>query len=114
MLIAFRRHQAPCRYKSRRFRNCKCPIWVQGSLAGEYVRRSLNLRAWDAATDLIRAWESSGRVGQIRVKIPSTTEAVAQFLADATARNLKPSSLKKYRRLLEGEFLTFCERRRIT
>jgi site-specific recombinase XerD len=114
MLAIYRRHQPPCRYTSRRFRNCKCPIWVQGSLAGEYVRRSLDLRAWEAATDLVRAWESSGHIDQARVEVPDVARAVEQFLGDAEARNLRPSSLKKYRRLLEGEFLPFCESRRIT
>jgi ATP-dependent exoDNAse (exonuclease V) alpha subunit len=32
VLTLYRRHQAPCRHTARRFRNCKCPIWVQGSL----------------------------------------------------------------------------------
>ena len=111
MLTIYRRHQAPCRYTSRRFRKCKCPIWVQGSLGGEYIRRSLDLRAWEAAIDLVRGWESAGKVGNKRITIPTATEAVEKFLAAAKARNLKESSLKKYRRLLEGELLPFCEAR---
>ena len=35
MLNLYRRHQPPCRYASRRYRNCTCSIWVQGSLRGE-------------------------------------------------------------------------------
>ena len=50
MLNLYRRHQAPCRFASRRYRNCNCPIWVQGSLRGEYLRRALDLRSWSAAT----------------------------------------------------------------
>jgi site-specific recombinase XerD len=53
-------------------------------------------------------------VGQQRVEIPSLNEAVKQFLSDAEARNLRASSLKKYRRLLEGELLPFCVSRRIS
>ena len=109
MLSIYWRQQPPCRFASRRFRNCKCPIGVQGSLGGEYVRRSLDLRAWEAATDLVRGWESAGKLGQQRVEIPPITTAVEKFLADAKARNLKESSLKKYRRLLEGELLPFCD-----
>ena len=30
MLNLYRRHQPPCRYTSRRYRNCSCPIWVRG------------------------------------------------------------------------------------
>ena len=35
MLNLYRRHQSPCRFASRRYRNCNCPIWVQGSLRNE-------------------------------------------------------------------------------
>ena len=111
MLQIYRRHRHPCRYTSRRFRNCKCPIWVQGSLGREYVRRSLDLRAWEAATDLVRGWESAGGIGQRRVQAPTIAEAVEKFLGDAEARNLRPATLKKYRRLLEGELLPFCQSR---
>jgi len=111
VLQLYRRHRPPCRHRSRRFRNCKCPIWVQGSLGREYVRRSLDLRSWDAATDLVRGWESAGRVGEQRVQAPTIAEAADKFLADAEARNLRPASLKKYRRLLEGEFVPFCAAR---
>ena len=39
MLNLYRRHQPPCKFSTRRYRNCTCPIWVQGSLRGEYIRR---------------------------------------------------------------------------
>jgi hypothetical protein len=55
-------------------------------LTGEYVRKSLNLDAWEAATDLVRAWESSGRIGVVRPEIPSLREAVAKYIEDADAR----------------------------
>jgi site-specific recombinase XerD len=117
LLTIYRRHYPPCKFagykEPRRYRTCKCPIWVQGSLRGEYVKKGLDLRAWEAATDLVREWESAGRVGQIRVEVPTIAEAVEKFLDDAEARNLRPSSLKKYRRLLEGEFLPFCAARNV-
>lgn len=111
MLQLYRRHLSSCRHTSRRFRRCKCPIWVQGSLGGDYIRRSLDLTAWEAATDLVRGWESAGKLGERRVQVPTIAEAVEKFLADAEARNLRESSLKKYRRLLEGELLPFCASR---
>jgi site-specific recombinase XerD len=111
VLSIYRRHAPPCRHRSRRFRKCKCPIWVQGSLGGEYIRRSLDLRAWEAATDRVREWESAGKLGHKRIAVPTIAEAVEKFLADAEARNLKESSLKKYRRLLQGELLSFCQGR---
>jgi site-specific recombinase XerD len=113
MLQLYRRHRPPCRHRARRFRRCQCPIWVQGSLAGEYIRRSLDLRSWEAATDLVRDWEASGKIGERRVHVPNIVEAVEKFLGDAKARNLSDATLKKYRRLLEGELLPFCEKRRL-
>ena len=73
MLTIYRRHQPPCPHRSRRFRNCKCPIWVQGSLRREYIRQSLDLRSWEAASDL---------VGVVKPDVPTVTDAVAKFLHD--------------------------------
>jgi hypothetical protein len=52
---------------ARNSRHCKrqCSIWVQGSLGGEYVRRSLDLTNWQAAEDVVRSWEVSGRIGHL-------------------------------------------------
>jgi hypothetical protein len=66
MLNLYRRHQSPCRYSSRRYRNCNCPIWVQGSFRGEYIRRALDPRSWSAATDLVRDWEATGEIGMVK------------------------------------------------
>jgi hypothetical protein len=50
-LTIYRRHALDCshRSKGRRWHRCSCPIWVQGSLGGEYVRESLNMTVWGAA-----------------------------------------------------------------
>jgi hypothetical protein len=50
--------------------NCNCPIWVQGSLRGEYIRRALDLRSWSAATDLVREWEATGEIGVVKKRSP--------------------------------------------
>jgi hypothetical protein len=39
---------------------------VQGSLAGEWIKKSFGVTSWEAATDLVRAWESAGAIGQRR------------------------------------------------
>ena len=109
VLAVYRRHQAPCKHRSRRFRNCKCPIWVQGSLRGEYVRRSLDLRSWEAANDLVRGWEASGEVGVIKPEVPTVAEAVTKFIDDATARHLAGETIRKYKNLLERRFIGWCE-----
>ena len=109
MLAIYRRHQAPCKHASRRFRNCKCPIWVQGSLRGEYVRRSLDLRSWEAASDLVRGWEASGEVGVVKPEVPTVAEAVTKFMDDAKARHLATETIRKYQNLLERRFVVWCE-----
>lgn len=109
MLNLYRRHQPPCRYASRRFRNCNCPIWVQGSLRGEYVRRSLDLRSWSAATDLVRDWEASGEIGVVKKPdVPNVAEAVDRFFIDLRAQQLSGETIRKYENLLRGRLLPWC------
>ena len=109
MLSLYRRHQSPCRYTSRRFRKCKCPIWVQGSLRGEYIRKSLDLRSWEAASDLVRGWEASGEIGVVKPDVPDLKGAVGEFLAYQKSRNLAGETIRKYENLLGRRFLTWCE-----
>jgi len=110
VLNLYRRHQSPCHFTTRRTRNCKCPIWVQGSLRGEYIRRSLDLRSWSAATDLVRDWEESGEIGVVRKpEVPTIAEAVQKFIADAKAQHLSAETIRKYETLLNKRFLPWCE-----
>jgi hypothetical protein len=62
VLNLYRRHLTNCRHrqKGRKHRSCQCPLWVEGTLRGERVRRSLDMRSWEAGQDLLRAWESKG------------------------------------------------------
>ena len=57
MIALYRRHVAGCKNKSRKQRNCRCPIWAEGTVHDEKVRRSLELSNWEAAVRLIREWE---------------------------------------------------------
>ncbi len=110
MLNIYRRHQPPCRFRSRCFRKCNCPIWVQGSLRGEYIRRALDLRSWSAATDLVRHWEASGEIGVVRKPdVPNIADAVERFLADVRAQQLNAETVRKYENLLNRRFVPWCE-----
>lgn len=109
MLAIYRRHQPPCSHTSRRFRNCKCPIWVQGSLRGEYIRKSLDLRSWEAASDLVRGWEASGEIGVVKPEVPSVKKAVVKFIEDAKARKLAGDTVRKLQNLLERRFVGWCD-----
>jgi hypothetical protein len=84
MLNLFRRHLRNCRHrpKGRHHRACSCPLSVEGTLRGTLIRKSLDIRSWNAGQALLRKWEAEG-VGAELVSIP---DAVAQFTADAKAR----------------------------
>lgn len=96
MLTLYRRHIAKCGQTSRRYRRCSCPVWVQGTLGGEEIRKSLDLTSWEAAETLIRGWKEAGKIGveTLSVAIP---EAVEKYLRDAESR-LKASTVDMYRR----------------
>src|SRR5438552_19203572 len=82
MLTIYRRHLKSCPQTSRNYRRCHCPIHVEGTLAGEPVRKALDLTSWEAAQTLVREWEATGRITRA---IPSVAEALEKFLADARA-----------------------------
>lgn len=113
MLALYRRHYPPCRYagrkEPRRYRNCNCPIWVQGSLRGEYIKRALDLRSWQAASDVVRGWDASGEIGVVRLEIPPVSEAVEKFITYQKSRNLSGETIRKYENLLDRRFLPWCE-----
>lgn len=110
MLTVYRRHLEDCAHhaKGRRWKRCDCPIWVQGTLAGESIRRSLDLTSWEAAAERVRGWEASGSIGVVKTEIPTIREAVAKYLADAEARKLAPESIKKLRHTTEKLLLSYC------
>jgi len=100
MLTIFRRHRRRCPHaaRGRDWRRCSCPISVEGTLPlGESVRKTLNTGSWELASEMVRGMEAGGPSAAIKVE-----DAIERFLADATARNLADSSMKKYRVLLQG------------
>jgi integrase len=110
-LRLIRRHVKDCQYKSTRYRRCKCPIHVYGTLAGEKVRRALDQTSWDAATDLINAWTTAGEIGVVKVEAPTIREAISKYFEDCQARNLGWEAMRKYRHLLDDRFLPWSERK---
>jgi integrase len=59
------------------------------------IRKSLDLRSWEAAQKLIRDWEANPEGGGITVKV-----AVGKYLSDAEARNISDSQMRKLRLVL--------------
>ncbi len=109
VLTIFRRHLKSCPHTSRSYRRCRCPIHVEGSLAGESVRRSLDHTSWEAAENEIREWTHSGKIGG-RTRAPKPIpEAIDDFLEDARARNLRDSTVHLLESVLKRSLLRWCE-----
>jgi integrase len=103
MLTPYRRHRAKCKSKGRRAK-CSCPIWVQGMLHGEKVRRSLDLTNWEAAQKLIRDWEIHGLHSVVTLN-----EAYDRFIEQHEANGSAPATLVKHRRLRKHALEFFCD-----
>jgi integrase/recombinase XerD len=103
MLTIYRRHLKSCKHGSegRSYRRCKCPIWVDGSLDGHEMRKSLETRDWQKASDRVREWEANGTIApEAKKDEPITiTAAWEAFVRDAESRGLQPDSVRKYRHL---------------
>jgi hypothetical protein len=102
MLTLYRRHLKSCEHRGegRKYRRCRCPIWVDGQLGGGEIARSLRMRDWQKANQLIQDWEARNEQTQPSVLEPMTLpQAWDTFLGDAEARNLREPSLRKYRYL---------------
>src|SRR5690348_12210929 len=100
MLTNYRRHSPTCPHasKGRAYRNCKCTIWVQGTLEGHPMRESLHTNVWTRAQAIIRDWEATGRKSERLITIPDACKA---FLDDCADRGLSESSIQTYRKLTD-------------
>lgn len=96
MLNLWRRHKARCPHKLRKYKNCSCPIWVQGTLHGKWMKKSLGIRNWESAQRLVREWEAGTKEA-----VMSVNEACDKFYQDAEARGLGSAQLGKYRLLIK-------------
>jgi integrase/recombinase XerD len=94
--------------EGRKYRRCRCPIWVDGFLGDTEIRQSLATGDWEKAQQTIRSWESAGE--QISEKSEPITikQATDEFLADAQARKLNERTIYKYR-FLFNRLMTFAE-----
>lgn len=68
MLFLYRRHEAKCPHKGkgRAHQRCKCPVWVDGTLVGARINRSLDTRDWNRAGTVVRDWEYSQAITEER------------------------------------------------
>ena len=94
MLTIFRRHLRSCKHskKGRSYRACGCPLSVEGLLEGKMIRRSLDIRSWEAAQKIIRDWEAGGLS---KAETPTVQEAMERFIADLNSRGLSREHVRK-------------------
>jgi hypothetical protein len=110
MLVLWRRHTNDCwhRDEGRDYLKCRCPIWVDWRVSGRRIRKPLGLRDWQVAQQRAREMEATGLTsGGAPVTVE---EAFKKFEADAIARDLRKSTLRKYS-LMRRNLTTFCENR---
>jgi integrase/recombinase XerD len=108
MLTIYRRHKRNCKHRSegRKYRQCRCPIWVDGFVAGGEVRKSLDIVNWQKAQDKVREWESQESEPTPAPEPIAIQLAGERFLVDVAAQRLKESTIGKYRLLFKqiGDF----------
>jgi intergrase/recombinase len=113
----WRRHGSKCPHKpkGRVWTKCQCPVWCDGEHSGERIRQSLGTRDWARAgrklSDLEDRLNKEAR-GETEAerKRKNVVDAVAVFLGQC---QIEPSSMKKYRRVL-NLLSAFCQSRGIT
>jgi site-specific recombinase XerD len=103
------------------WKKCECPIYASGTLADGFKRKNTGCWEWRDAERNAAAWEAAGRwsasappfepdLGQkpeVGVTIEEATEA---FVLRCQSRQIRPSTLGKYRTLAK-QLRTFCESR---
>jgi hypothetical protein len=74
------------------------------------VRRSLDLRSWEAASELVPGGEASGQIGVVKPEVPTVSDAVSKFLHDLEHGQKRPTAtISKHKSLLEKRLLPWCE-----
>jgi integrase/recombinase XerD len=113
MLTLYRRHLKRCsKAEDRYWKRCSCPMWVEGTANGTYIRRSLQTASWERAQGLALEIESAEdpKAPPPKKEEPITLEkAVKEYLADAKARDLAESTLSKLTTIFEKQFLTWAK-----
>lgn len=113
MLTLYRRHLKRCAKKDDRYwKRCSCPMWVEGTASGQYLRRSLGTASWERAQGLAQEIESADdpKAPPAKKEEPVSLEkAVGEYLADAKARDLAQSTLDKLETIFRKQFLTWAK-----
>ena len=69
MLSVYTRHYPPCRQTDANYRRCRCPKWINGTLAtGKFIRESAQTRSWETAERKARLMEIDPRYADCIVR----------------------------------------------
>jgi len=108
MLSVYARHSNDCPKKDDlTWRRCRCPKWINGTLKGEFIRKTTKTRSWEKAEKLRRQWEENGAPEKTE---PITIEqAIDAYLADAKTRELREATLYKLKGIFQKQVLTWTK-----
>jgi integrase/recombinase XerD len=108
MLTIYRRHRKNCEHRNagRKYRRCRCPIWVDGYIAAQEIRKSLHTVDWQKAQERVREWESKESEPKKAAEPVTLQDAGERYLTDVKARQLNEATVYKYRLLFKqiGDF----------
>jgi len=90
MLTIFRGHLAECKFRTRKHKNCQCPIWYRESSTDGKLGSPLT-------SEIGKRPKSSCATGR-RIQA-GVSDACDKFIADAIARNLSQAIARKIRHL---------------
>jgi integrase/recombinase XerD len=96
MVALYRRHLRRCKHRLRTYKRCACPIWVQKTLHGQPMRKSLDIHNWESAQKVVREWEAGAER-----QIVMLADACERFLDDCEARGVGAAQRGKYRLMFD-------------
>ena len=99
-------HGLPAQRQRADVRPMPLPIWIQGTWAGEAMRKSLDVDSWARAEELKRQIED-GNTPEEQPQGITIEDALKAFIADCETRNLNPATLRKYK-LVRNRLTEFC------
>lgn len=117
MLTPYRRHNPACPKASDRYwKRCKCPMWVEGTVAAAYIRRSLKTKSWERAQAECHRLEEADNPAPKKPRESGITikEAVESYLLDARDRGLRGATLYKLNIIFGKQFLAWAANHRFT
>lgn len=102
MIEPYRRHSEDCPFRARGggFLKCDCRLWGYGDIGGKPFRQSLGTRNLERALERIRQLES-GAVVPAPARGKALAVAASEFVADCEGRNVRASTLRNYRLVLD-------------